>query len=86
MGANFVVCDRDRAFVLPQDIREWLPPEHLCWKVLEAVDEMDLTAFVSRYRGDGQGHAAYPPSVMLALVLYCYSKGIRSSRPASSAA
>ncbi|MGW1076602.1 transposase [Streptomyces sp. NPDC002537] len=80
MGVNFVVSDRDRAFVLPQDIREWLPPEHLCWKVLEVVGEMDLSAFVSGYRRDGQGHAAYPPAMLLALVLYCYSKGLRSSR------
>jgi transposase len=80
MGVNFIACDRDHAFELPQDIREWLPPEHLCWKVLDVVAEMDVSAFIAGYRADGQGHAAYPPVMLLALVLYCYSKGVRSSR------
>ncbi|MDY0810576.1 transposase [Kitasatospora purpeofusca] len=80
MGFNFIACDLDRAFLLPQDVREWLPPEHLCWKVLDAVGEVDLSAFMAGYRSDGQGRAAYPPGVLLALVLYCYSKGVRASR------
>lgn len=65
---------------MPQDVREWLPPDHLCWKVLDVVDQLDLTAFVHSYRDDRQGRAAYPPQTLIALLLYCYSKGIRSSR------
>ncbi|WP_208765293.1 transposase [Streptomyces albidochromogenes] len=65
---------------MPQDVREWLPPDHLCWKVLDVVDQLDLTAFVHSYRADRQGRAAYPPQTLIALLLYCYSKGIRSSR------
>jgi transposase len=80
VSLNFISCDRDCALVLPQDMRDWLPPAHLCWKVLAVVEEMDLAVFLAGYRTDGQGRAAYHPAVMLALVLYCYSKGIRSSR------
>jgi len=80
MGYNFIASDAGDAFLLPQDVREWLPPEHLCWKMLDAVGQMDLSVFLAGYRRDGQGHAAYHPAVMVALVLYCYSKGIRSSR------
>ncbi|WP_406190514.1 transposase [Streptomyces anulatus] len=65
---------------MPHDVREWLPPDHLCWKVLDLVDQLDLTAFVRSYRDDRQGRAAYPPQALIALLLYCYSKGIRSSR------
>ncbi|MFE0201222.1 transposase, partial [[Kitasatospora] papulosa] len=65
---------------MPKSVREWLPPEHLCWKVLDAVDQLDLSAFEGSYRGDGQGGAAYPPASLVALLLYCYSKGVRSSR------
>lgn len=85
MGSNFIDRDGDRAFLLPQDIRQWLPPGHLCWKVMTAVGEMDLSAFLAGYRADGQGAAAYHPEVMVALVLYCYSKGIRSSREIEAA-
>ena len=80
MGYHFISSDAGHAFLLPQDIREWLPAEHLCWKTLDAVGKMDLSAFMAGYRPDGQGQAAYHPAVMVALVLYCYGKGIRSSR------
>ncbi|WP_375231938.1 transposase [Streptomyces sp. NWU339] len=48
--------------------------------MLDAVGELDLSAFEDSYRADGQGGAAYPPTNQVALILYCYSKGIRSSR------
>ncbi|MEV0324648.1 transposase [Streptomyces sp. NPDC050658] len=80
VGRNFLSWDRECDLEMPQSVREWLPPEYLCWKVLDAVDQLDLSAFEDSYRGDGQGGAAYPPASLVALLLYCYSKGIRSSR------
>ncbi|MGW2426510.1 transposase [Streptomyces sp. NPDC001709] len=65
---------------MPRNVREWLPHEHRCWKVLGVVEQLDLSAFEDGIRGDGQGGAAYPPASLVALLLYCYSKGIRSSR------
>ncbi|WP_328847634.1 transposase [Streptomyces sp. NBC_00258] len=65
---------------MPQDVRERPTPDHLCWKVLDVIDQLDLTAFVHSYRDDRQGRAAYPPQTLIALLLYCYGKGIRSSR------
>ncbi|MBP2326518.1 transposase [Kibdelosporangium banguiense] len=85
MGFNFVSCDSDRAFALPQDVREWLPPGHLCWRVLDVVGQLDLSGFLAGYRADGQGRAAYPPALMVALLFYCYHKGIRSSRAIEAA-
>ncbi len=41
---------------------------------------MDLSAFYGAYRGDGHGRAAHEPGMMLALLLYAYCKGQRSSR------
>src|SRR4051794_24082162 len=35
---------------MPPDVREWLPPRHLAWFVMDAVDEMDLEAFYGAYR------------------------------------
>ena len=65
---------------MPADPRQWLPERHLAWSVLEQVARMDLSAFASRYRADGQGGKAYAPALMCGLVLYCYCKGLRSSR------
>jgi transposase len=65
---------------MPADPRQWLPGRHLAWSVLEQVGEMDLPAFENAYRGDGQGGRPYDPAVMCGLLLYCYCKGLRSSR------
>jgi len=80
MAYNFIDCDRDQLFLLPPSMRDWLPKEHLVWFILDAVEELDLSAFLHRYRGDGWGRAAYPPQMMVALLLYAYCTGIRSSR------
>jgi hypothetical protein len=29
MAYNFLACDRDQAFLLPPDVRDWLPADHL---------------------------------------------------------
>ena len=65
---------------MPADPRQWLPGRHLAWSVLGQVALMDLSAFERRYRADGQGGKAYHPAVMCGLLLYCYCKGLRSSR------
>ena len=80
MGYNFLTAERDQLFLLPPDAREWLPPGHLAWAVLEQAGQMDLAPFMAWYRADGQGQKAYHPALMVALVMYCYCKGVRSSR------
>ena len=80
MAQNFLACDRDQELLLPPSLREWLPEGHLAWFVIEAVAQLDLSAFYSAYRIDGHGRAAHEPAMMVALLLYAYARGIRSSR------
>jgi transposase len=80
MAQNFIACDREQELLLPPSLREWLPPDHLAWFVLDAVEAMDLTAFVAGYRDDGWGRAAHDPAMMVALLVYAYAIGERSSR------
>jgi transposase len=61
-------------------LREWLPDDHLAWFVVDAVEEMDLSVFYGAYRADGWGRAAFEPQMMVALLLYAYAIGERSSR------
>jgi transposase len=74
-----------QAYLLPPDVRDWLPARHLAWALLELAGEMDLSGFASWYRADGQGRPAYDPGLMVRLVCYCYCKGIRSSRAVEAA-
>jgi transposase len=80
VSQNFLSCDRDQELLLPPSLREWLPEDHLAWFVLDAVDQMDLTGFYGEYRDDGWGRAAHDPAMMVALLLYAYAVGERSSR------
>ena len=50
------------------------------WTVLGAVDQMDLRRFAERYRLGAAGRPPFDPAVMVALLLYAYARGIRSSR------
>ena len=80
MGQNFIACDREQELLLPPSLRDWLPAEHLVWFVLDAVDAMDLAPFLAAYRADGWGRAAFDPQMMVALTVYAYAVGERSSR------
>src|SRR5881394_1155678 len=80
MAQNFLECDRDQVLLLPPSLREWLPAGHLAWFVIDAVERLDLMAFYRAYRLDGQGRSAHEPSMMVALLLYSYAVGERSSR------
>ena len=42
--------------------------------------ELDLSGFDARYRNDAHGASAYPPAMLLKVVLFAYSRGIVSSR------
>ena len=61
-------------------MREWLPEDDLVYVVLDAVATLDLGGFRRRYRADGHGRAAFDPEMMVALLLYGYCQGERSSR------
>src|SRR6266508_1772734 len=80
MAYNFLPSDRDQAFLLPPDLRDWLPQEHLAWFVLDVVDQLDLASFYRAHRDDGHGHPAYDPKTLLGVLLYAYAIGVRSSR------
>src|ERR1700748_82305 len=76
----FRAVNHDQGCLLRADVRSWLPPDHLSWRVIAVTAELDLSRFAAAYRADGQGQAPYDPAMMLGLLVYCYFKGIRSSR------
>jgi transposase len=78
MSAHFVSVDRNQPLLLPPDLKDWVPADDLVHFVIAAVDGLDGSAFCVNERGTGS--AQYPPSMMLALLIYCYANGIFSSR------
>ena len=80
MAKGFRPVDRDQQFLLPPDMRHWLPADHLVWFVLDTVAGLDLTAFRAGRRLGGAGRAAYDPVMLLGVLIYAYAVGQRSSR------
>ena len=59
---------RDQAFLLPPDMREWLPPDHLVWFLLDTLDAVDTSAFDRCRRLGGAGAPGYDPRMLLGLL------------------
>ena len=78
MAERFVNIDRDTPLLLPPDLRDWVPENDMVHFVLEAANGVDMSAFKINRRGSGSQQ--YPPRMMLALLVYCYSHGIFGSR------
>ncbi len=56
----------------------WLDTNSLARFVVEVVEQLDTSEIEASYKGGGS--APYPPKMMLALLFYCYAKGIFTSR------
>jgi transposase len=71
---------RDAPMLLPPDLRDWLPEDHLAWLVLDVVGQLDLSAISGTFRRGSTGREAYEPAMLTALLVYGYCQGVRSSR------
>ena len=80
MSKTFRAWDVDQRWLLPPSVHDFVPPGHLAHFVRETVREgLDLSAIVARYDED-RGQPPYHPAMMVALLLYGYSRGVYSSR------
>lgn len=80
MAYNFFEHNWEQRLLLPEDMRDWVPEGDLALFVIDVVKELDLFEFYRAYRSDGWGAAAYDPRMMVALTIYAYCVGERSSR------
>jgi transposase len=71
---------RDQPFLFPPDMREWLPADHPVWTVIAIVGRLDTSAFHQHRRIGGVGRAGYDPDMLLTLLIWAWSQGLRSSR------
>lgn len=70
--------DRDTPLLLPPNLRDWVAADHLAHFVLDAVEALDLRQIKVNARGTGSEQ--YPPSMMMALLIYSYATGTFGSR------
>ena len=78
MATRFVPIDRDTPLLLPPNLRDWVPAEHLVHFIIDAVEALDLRQVKVNTRGTGSEQ--YPPHLLLTLLIYSYATGSFSSR------
>src|SRR5919112_6863 len=80
MSPDLPCPERRQTFLLPPDMRDWLPEDDIVHLILDAVALMDLAAFETTHKLGGAGQAPVAPSMLLSVLIYAYSHGVRSSR------
>jgi transposase len=80
MAKGYRPVVRDQQFLVPPDMREWLPADHSVWALIGIVEGLDTSAFHQRRRTGGVGRAGYHPDMLVTLLIWAWSQGVRSSR------
>src|SRR5438309_1056232 len=80
MAHFFRAPDRRQRFLLPVDMMEWLPEDDIIHLIVDAVGLMDLSKFEASCKVGGAGQPPFAPAMLLTVLIYAYSHGVRSSR------
>ena len=70
----------NQAYMFPPTPQDWLPEDDLVYFILDTVATLDLTPIFNHYERELRGQPPFHPRMMVALLLYCYATGTRSSR------
>jgi len=76
MSKVFRPYEPEQMLLMPACLQEWLPPDHLAYFISDVVDQLDLSAIMSRYEGEDREYPLYHPRMMVKV--YCI--GVPSSR------
>ena len=80
MNKTYREWSPDQAYMFPPSPRDWLPEDDLVYFIVETVATLDLTPIFAHYERELRGQPPFHPRMMVALLLYCYATGTRSSR------
>jgi transposase len=69
---------KNQDWILPPRIENIIPEDHICFLVDDIIDQMDFGDIDEKYQGPG--HPAYPPKIMVKLLIMGTIDGLRSSR------
>jgi transposase len=80
MSKTYREWSPNQAYMFPPSPQDWLPEGDLVYFILDTVATLDLTPIFAHYERETRGQPPFHPRMMVALLLYCYATGTRSSR------
>jgi len=79
----YITSNKDQNWLIPQNIKDMIPKDHICFVVEDFVDSLDFKNFDLIY--DGAGHPAYHPKIIMKILTYGMLCKVRSSRKLAKA-
>jgi len=76
--SKFKIYNQNQGMLLPLDLKDCLPKDHIAFMINDVVDNLDLSAIEETY--SDLGSPGYYPKMMLKVLFYGYTQGVRSSR------
>jgi transposase len=80
MSKTYREWSPNQSYMFPPSPQDWLPESDLVYFILDTVASLDLTPIYAHYERELRGQPPFHPRMMVALLLYCYATGTRSSR------
>src|SRR5260370_32658772 len=80
MSKTYREWSPDQPSFFPPSPQDWLPEDDLVYFLMDTVAAIDLSPIFARYERELRGQPPFHPRMMVALLLYCYAAGTRSSR------
>ncbi len=80
MNKTYRDWSTEQTYLFPPSPQDWLPEGDFVYFLLDTVATLDLTPLFAHYERELRGQPPFHPRMMVALLLYCYATGTRSSR------
>ena len=80
MSNTYLPYHPERKLLLPAELQEWLPEDHLTYFISDVVEQLDLSEVTGRYEQESRGGPPYHPRMMVKVLLYGCCIGVASSR------
>lgn len=80
MSKAYRAYSQEQNYLLPPDVRDWVPDDHLAVYINNLVDQLDLCRVFEYYEREGRGYPPYHPVMMVKILFYAYCTGTTSSR------
>jgi transposase len=83
MGRKFLPVNRDAPALLPVNMLDWVPEDHVVRLVIDTVEAIvtpELIAALVPAVRSGKGRRRYDPVMLLTLLAYAYLRGVLTTR------
>ncbi len=80
MSKTYRPYDPEQMLLMSVALQDWLPWDHLAYFISDVVEQLDLSAIMSRYETEERGYPPYHPRMMVKVLVYAYCIGVASSR------